>query len=89
MEEATYDMVSVHVEVRKEGGGKLPLPYAHIPPLSVSVSGGVLSLATPSLMNTIAGSGGVIYLRTVGRKGNAELTVSSPVGDKTLQFTVG
>ncbi len=86
MEEATYDMVSVHVEVRKEGGGKLPLPYAHIP-LSVSVSG-VLSLATPSLMNTIAGSG-VIYLRTVGRKGNAELTVSSPVGDKTLQFTVG
>nr|WP_319775821.1 glycoside hydrolase family 2 TIM barrel-domain containing protein [uncultured Sphaerochaeta sp.] len=82
--EATYDMVSVRVEVRKEGG-HLPLPYAHIP-LLVSVSG-VLSLATPPQMSTIGGSA-VIYLRTMGGVGESVLHVSSPVGDKTLQFTV-
>lgn len=82
--EATYDMVSVRVEVRKEGG-RLPLPYAHIP-LLVSISG-VLSMATPPQMSTIGGSA-VIYLRTMGLVGESVLHVSSPVGDKTIQFTV-
>jgi len=47
----------------------------------------VLAMATPSQINTIGGSA-VIYLRTMGMVGESVLHVSSPVGDKTLQFTV-
>ena len=79
-----YEMVQIHVEVRKEGM-TLPLPYAH-EAFQVSVCG-PLALISPSLSQCEGGSG-AIYLRTVGGRGEAKVTISSNLGDTMLSFTI-
>lgn len=80
----TYSMVWINVSVRKKGM-TLPLPYAH-EPFSVAVEG-PLGLVSPKL-GLCEGGTAVVYLRTIGKKGEAKVTISSGMGDKTLEFTV-
>ena len=80
----TYSMVSLNVSVRKEGMS-MPLSYAH-EPFSVSVEGS-LKLVSPAL-SVCEGGTAVVYVRTIGQKGKAKVTISSCMGDKTLDFTV-
>ncbi len=81
----TYSMVIINVSVHKEGMA-LPLPYAH-EPFSVRVEG-PLRLVSPSL-GVCEGGTAVVYARTVGKKGEATVTISSSMGDKSITFTVG
>ena len=80
----TYSMVWLNVSIRKPGM-TLPLPYAH-EPFSVAVEG-PLKLVSPSL-SLCEGGTAVVYLRTIGKKGEAKVTISSSMGDKTLTLTV-
>ena len=80
----TYSMVWLNVHVRKEGM-TLPLPYAH-EPFSVTVEG-PLRLVSPKL-GLCEGGTAVVYLRTIGEKGEAKVTIGSSIGDKTLILTV-
>jgi beta-galactosidase len=80
----TYSMVWLNVSVRKLGMS-LPLSYAH-EPFTVSVEG-PLKLVSPSLA-VCEGGTAVVYLRTIGKKGKAKVTISSSMGDKTLDLTV-
>jgi len=80
----TYSMVWLNVSVRKQGM-TLPLPYAH-EPFSVTVEG-PLRLVSPRL-GLCEGGTAVVYLRTIRERGKAKVTISSSMGDKTLEFTV-
>jgi len=80
----TYSMVSLNVSVRKKGMS-MPLSYAH-EPFTVSVEG-PLKLVSPAL-SVCEGGTAVVYVRTIGEKGKAKVTISSCMGDKTLGFTV-
>ena len=79
-----YSMVWLNVAIRKEGQS-LPLPYAH-EPFAMTVEG-PLRLVSPSI-GVCEGGTAVVYLRTVGEKGEAKVTISSPIGDKSILFTV-
>ncbi|MDD3903046.1 MAG: hypothetical protein PHO09_05135, partial [Sphaerochaeta sp.] len=81
----SYEVIQIHVEIRKEGM-TLPLPYAH-EAFCVELHG-PLALLSPALTQCEGGTG-VVYLRTVGEKGEAEVTIHSNLGDKTLAFTIG
>ncbi len=80
----TYSMVWLNVSIRKEGM-TLPLPYAH-EPFSVAVEG-PLRLVSPALALCEGGTA-VVYLRTIGEKGKAKVTISSSMGDKSINLTV-
>ncbi|MGB4407385.1 MAG: glycoside hydrolase family 2 TIM barrel-domain containing protein [Sphaerochaeta sp.] len=80
----TYSMVSLNVSVRKKGMS-MPLSYAH-EPFTVSVEG-PLKLVSPAL-SVCEGGTAVVYVRTIGEKGKAKVSISSCMGDKTLNFTV-
>ena len=81
----TYSMVWLDISVRKEGQS-LPLAYAH-EPFSVKVEG-PLRLVSPSL-GVCEGGTAVVFLRTIGKKGEAKVTISSAMGDKSIGITVG
>jgi beta-galactosidase len=80
----SYSMVSLNVAVHKQGM-TLPLPYAH-EPFSVQVEG-PLRLVSPAT-SVCEGGNAVVYVRTIGEKGEAKVTICSGMGDKTLEFTV-
>ncbi|HKL59603.1 MAG TPA: glycoside hydrolase family 2 TIM barrel-domain containing protein [Sphaerochaeta sp.] len=80
----TYSMLCINVSIRKTGM-TMPLPYAH-EPFTVSVEG-PLKLVSPALA-VCEGGTAVVYVRTIGEKGKAQVTISSSMGDKTLEFTV-
>lgn len=79
-----YSVIRVGVEIRMEGR-TLPLAYAQTP-FSARATGS-LRMWSPPLSGCIGGRG-TIYLCTLGIKGGANLEVHSPLGDKTLLFTV-
>jgi beta-galactosidase len=81
---ACYDVAQVSVEIKKTGM-TLPLAYAH-EAFTVSVEG-PLALVSPSLSQTEGGTG-VVYVRTIGKRGEATVTVHSNLGDKSVSFTV-
>jgi len=80
----TYSMVWLNVSVRKQGM-TLPLPYAH-EPFGVTVEG-PLRLVSPALA-VCEGGTAVVFLRTIGKKGEAKVTISSSMGDKSINLTV-
>ncbi len=80
----SYSMVSLNVSVHRQGM-TLPLPYAH-EPFSVQIEG-PLRLVSPPL-SVCEGGTAVVYVRTIGKKGKARVTICSDMGDKTLEFTV-
>lgn len=80
----TYSMVWLNITVRKEGQS-LPLAYAH-EPFSVTVEG-PLRLVSPSL-GVCEGGTAAVYLRTIGEKGEAKITITSSMGDKSITLTV-
>lgn len=80
----TYSMLWLNVSVRKEGMG-MPLPYAH-EPFRVEVEG-PLRLVSPSLA-VLEGGTAVVFLRTIGEKGTAKVTIFSSMGDKSIDLTV-
>jgi beta-galactosidase len=79
-----YDVAQISVEIKKKDM-TLPLPYAH-EAFTVSVEG-PLSLLSPALSQTEGGSS-AIYVRTIGKRGEATVTVHSNLGDKRVTFTV-
>ncbi|MFA6682122.1 MAG: hypothetical protein WCS35_08815, partial [Sphaerochaeta sp.] len=80
----TYSIVWLNVFVRKQGM-TLPLPYAH-EPFGVTVEG-PLRLVSPALA-VCEGGTAVVFVRTIGKKGEAKVTISSSMGDKSINLTV-
>lgn len=81
----TYDMAAIKVRIEREGEQRL-LPYACIA-YHVEVVG-PLGLASPE-METTKGGCSVIYVRSIGKGGEATVKVHSFLGDKEVHFRVG
>lgn len=80
----TYDMAAVRIRVLDENNN--PAPYAQLP-IRVALTGDA-ELMGPDLITAEGGATG-LYLRTVGRTGEAVLTLSSPcVPDVTVRFAI-
>ncbi len=83
-EKASYDMAAVRVRILDENGNAAP--YAQIP-VTFTVSGGA-EIVGPSVTTAEGGMCGA-YLRTIGKKGTAVLTVhTEQTEDVILNFTV-
>lgn len=80
----TYDMAAVRIRVLDENGNLAP--FAQLP-LKLTLCGDA-ELMGPDLVTLEGGSTG-LYLRTVGKKGEAALTVSTPnLPEETIRFTI-
>ena len=80
----TYDMAAVRIRVLDENGNLAP--YAQLP-LRLTLSGPARLLG-PDTAVTEGGSTG-LYLRSIGEKGSATLTVQTPnLADETVTFTI-
>ena len=80
----TYDMAAVRVRVLDENGN--PAPYAQLP-LQYTLEGAA-QLAGLAVQTAEGGMGGT-YLRTVGKPGQAKLTVSAPGCESVcVSFTI-
>jgi beta-galactosidase len=82
---ATYATAEIQVSI-KVAEDHLNLAYATIP-FTVSIEG-PLALLSRAVDATRGGSQ-VLYVRTTGTRGSAKVTVHSPLGDKTVEFTIG
>lgn len=80
----TYDTSAVRIRVLDENGN--PAPYAQIP-LKLTLTGDA-ELLCPNLIVAEGGCSG-LYLRSIGKTGEADLTVSSPgLKEQTIHFTI-
>lgn len=83
-EGASYDMAAVRVRILDENGN--PAPYAQLP-VSFTLTG-ELELVGPAVAAAEGGMCGT-YVRTLGRKGTASLTVhTEQTEDVILDFTI-
>ena len=83
-EGASYDMAAIRVRILDENGNIAP--YAQIP-VTFAVSGDA-ELAGPSVTTAEGGMCGA-YLRTIGKKGTAVLTIHTEQTEEViLNFTV-
>lgn len=83
-EGASYDMAAIRVRILDENGN--PAPYAQLP-VTFSLSGAA-ELAGPAVVTAEGGMCGA-YVRTLGRKGTAELMIhTEQTQDVMIQFTV-
>ncbi|MBD5118602.1 MAG: glycoside hydrolase family 2 protein [Clostridiales bacterium] len=83
-EGCSYDMAAVRVRILDENGN--PAPYAQLP-VTFTLTG-ELELVGPNLAAAEGGMCGT-YVRTLGRKGTASLTVhTEQTEDVTLDFTI-
>lgn len=83
-ERASYDMAAIRVRILDENGNAAP--YAQLP-VTFTVSG-CAEIAGPSVTAAEGGMCGA-YLRTIGKKGSAVLTVhTEQTRDVVLNFTV-
>jgi beta-galactosidase len=84
VEDVSYDMAAIRIRILD--GNDACAPYAQLP-LHFTVRGDA-ALVGP---DTVCAEGGMTgtYLRTLGRAGQAELTISSPQLDSvTISFTI-
>ena len=72
----TYDMASVRIRILDENGN--PAPYAQLP-VRLALEGDA-KLVGPAVVTAEGGMTGT-YLRTVGRAGQAKLTISTDQTD--------
>lgn len=83
-EGASYDMAAVRIEIRDEYGNLAP--YAQLP-VTLKIRGAA-EIVGPSVVTAEGGMGGT-YIKTVGKAGNATLTISTPqTEDVKLKFEI-
>lgn len=79
VEENSYDVAAVRIQVKDDNGNVLPI---FNDPISLKVDGDI-ELIGPSVIALNGGMGGT-YIKSVGRKGKGTLTISCPQTDDVV-----